>query len=119
MIVKTIRVIAGRTFNHPYESYSNLRPGVVVTAEIREGEDYEQAIKDLQAKAEMLVEDHKRTMLTNLKTLYEMKEYQQRVANLESNIRQSQRDLEELRKGGKALLPEGEEYPTNEEPEPY
>ena len=32
MKIQTITVTAGRTFNHPHEQYSNLRPEVQMTA---------------------------------------------------------------------------------------
>ena len=31
MKINTITVTAGRTFNHPHEDYSNLRPSVTMT----------------------------------------------------------------------------------------
>lgn len=34
MRIKTITVTAGRTFNHPYEQYSNLRPEVTMVADL-------------------------------------------------------------------------------------
>jgi hypothetical protein len=56
-----ITISAGRTFNHPYEQFANFRPGLqlkIVPDE--DGEDAIQIIKDLQAKIEGLVEDHKK-----------------------------------------------------------
>jgi hypothetical protein len=32
MKINSITVTAGRTFNHPHEQYSNLRPEVTMTA---------------------------------------------------------------------------------------
>ena len=37
--VTRIEVYAGRTFNHPYEAYSNFRVGVTLTAELSPGDD--------------------------------------------------------------------------------
>jgi hypothetical protein len=52
MKVNEIRVSAGRTFNHPYESYSNLRFDVHLNAKLDEGEDPVAATRQLQAQAE-------------------------------------------------------------------
>lgn len=97
MQIKEIKVTAGRTFNHPFESFSNLRPEIELTATINEGEDFAQCTKDLQAKAEHLVEDHKRNMITSLYKLREMAEREREVARLESVIKTSQSALETLR----------------------
>lgn len=66
MHVTRISVSAGRTFNHPYESFSNLRQDVSLTAELDVGEDPELATQNLQAKAEALVEAHKKSLLERL-----------------------------------------------------
>ena len=39
MKITNIVVRAGRTFNHPHESYSNLKPEVELTATLDEGDD--------------------------------------------------------------------------------
>jgi len=57
MQVTEVIVSAGRTFNHPYESYSNLRPMVTVKARLGPDEDPTKAINQLQALAEKTVED--------------------------------------------------------------
>ncbi len=61
-----INVQAGRTFNHPYESYSNLRPGLTVRVEVHEGADWEAVARELQVRAEVLMDDRKRQMLAEL-----------------------------------------------------
>lgn len=63
MNVTKISVSAGRTFNHPFERFSNFRPGVTLEAEVGPGEDYQAAAKTLQAKAEGLAEDLKQATL--------------------------------------------------------
>ena len=55
MQITEITVHAGRTFNHPYESYSNLRPSLTLRAILTDGEDHLAATKALQAQAEGLV----------------------------------------------------------------
>jgi len=96
--ITKVSVSAGRTFNHPHESYSNLRPQVHFEAEIQEGEDHLEVAKQLQAQAEGLVEDHKRAMLQSIEELYDMGVKQARIAGLRSTIERAQRDLDEARK---------------------
>ena len=107
MQVTEIVVSAGRTFNHPYEQYSNLKPHVTVKASLSEGEDFQAAIKELQSVAEGLVEDHKRNLLASIEELQEMSRRQQEVTRLESTIRRAQQDLDRLRESykGQQQLP--------------
>ena len=97
MKITEVVVTAGRTFNHPFEQFSNLRPGITVKATLEEGETLEQVSKELRAKAESLVEDDKKNMLASLRKLHEMAMYQQRVTSLEDKIKEAQEDLESLR----------------------
>jgi hypothetical protein len=103
MKVVEVTVSAGRTFNHPYESYSNLRPNVTLKAVLEGDEDYAAAVQTLQAKAEALVEDHKQHMLRSLHELERLGRYQQEVQSLEHSIRQSQERLDRLRQDTHAL----------------
>ena len=57
--ITEITVSAGRTFNHPHESFSNLKPHVALKVEVLPGEDAGEVAKALQAQAEGLVEDLK------------------------------------------------------------
>jgi len=99
MKVTSITVTAGRVVNHPYESYSNLRPAITLVATLDEGEDFEQATRELQAKAEGLVEDHKNALLKNLEEIYHLTQKQQEIARLEDGLRRTQRTLDDLRAG--------------------
>jgi hypothetical protein len=103
MKVTEVTVSAGRTFNHPYESYSNLRPNVTLKAVLEGEEDYAAAVQTLQAKAEALVEEHKQHMLRSLEELERLERYQQEVQSLEHSIRQSQERLDRLRQDTHAL----------------
>ncbi len=96
-VVRKITVSAGRTFNHPFESYSNLKPFVTVEADLQEGEDFKEVTKELQAQAEQLVEDHKQNMLKSLRDLHTIGEKQRRIASLESSIQRNQVELKEER----------------------
>lgn len=98
MQIKQITVTAGRTFNHPHETYSNLRPEVTLVAELAEGEDAGAAAKALQAQAEGLVEDHKQSMLRSLEELWQLTERQAEIRGLQRQLEGAQRRMEEIRK---------------------
>jgi hypothetical protein len=98
MEVTEVTVYAGRTFNHPHEDYSNLRPGVTLKATLAEGDDPIAATKQLQAKAEQLVEDHKQSMLKSLDDLYYLNERQREVMGLQKTLEQAQERLDEIRR---------------------
>ena len=97
MKVTTIQVTAGRTFNHPHEQFSNLRPEVTMTATLEDGEDAAKATRDLQAKAEQIVEDHKRGLLTSIEELYQLTERQAEMRGLQQELERAQRRLEAIR----------------------
>jgi len=107
--ITEIIVSAGRTFNHPFESYSNLRPQVTMKATIEEGEDPEKATKEMQAKAEKLVEDHKNHILDSLHKIEEMAQFERSQANLEKQIKTAQEDLETLRSRKTVLIGAGDQ----------
>lgn len=116
MRVTEITVGAGRTFSHPFESFSNLRPSVTFKAELQDGDDPATVAQALQAKAESLVEDHKQFMLTSLRNLHYLSEAQRRYTTLQEQIKQAQADLEHLRSENPQLeLPaagEGDSHPV-------
>ena len=117
MQVTEIVVSAGRTFNHPYESYSNLKPHITLKATVSEDEDPDEVVKQLQAKAESLIEDHKRNMLQSLEDLYRLKQAQQEMMNLEKHLIDAQERIKELREKHPHLqLPEKPEDDTGEIP---
>jgi hypothetical protein len=103
MKVVEVTVAAGRTFNHPFEQYSNLRPNVTLKAVLDGDEDYTAAVQTLQAKAEALVEEHKQHMLRSLHELARLERYQQEVQSLEQSLVRSQERLDTLRRGTQAL----------------
>ena len=107
MKVTEITVTAGRTFNHPHEQYSNLRPEVTMRALLTDEEsaDPDAAIKGLQAKAERLVEDHKNALLDSLNQIWEQDQVDDQIADLERQLTSAQRRLEDLRVQRQAALP--------------
>lgn len=105
MQVLEIVVSAGRTFNHPYEQYSNLRPQVTMKANLQEGDDPDLAAQALQAKCEKLVEDHKTALLKQLEELYHLSQAKQEMADLEQRLKASQMRLNQIRIENPQLLP--------------
>lgn len=98
MKITSITVHAGRTFNHPHEDYSNLRPSIQLTAQLEDGDDPQQVAKDLQSRAEGLVEDHKQQMLKSLEELHQLGERRAELLGLEKTIRSAQERLDEVRR---------------------
>lgn len=98
MKITEITVSAGRTVQHPVESYANLKPFVTLKAVLDEGDDFEQITKDLQAKAEGLVEDHANALKKNLRDIYYLGQKQKELANLEQILSDTQEQISELRK---------------------
>ena len=103
MTITEILVSAGRTFSHPYESYSNLRPSVTLKAALGPEDDPSNCVRDLQAKAEALVEDHKQNTLKLLAQIDEMQTSERELADLEARIRQAQDRVAQLRSRRKEL----------------
>lgn len=104
MRVTEITVTAGRTFNHPYESYSNLRPEVTLRATLFDGDDDTACTRELQARAERLVEDHKAGMLESLAAINDMSIRRARIADLERLLSRSQSELDSLRAADAPML---------------
>ena len=98
MEITEVTVSAGRTFNHPYETYSNLRPNVTIKANLAPGEDAQKAINDLQALAEKSVEDHKQGLLRSLEELHNLTERQREMTTLADQLRRNQLRIERIRK---------------------
>ncbi len=108
--ITEVVVHAGRTFNHPHEQFSNLRPSVQIKATLAEGEDAKEATKKLQAMAEELVEDHKQNMLKSLDDLFYMEQEERECQSLERTLKLTQERLAAIRShndNSKASLPSG------------
>jgi len=97
MKITEIIVSAGRTFNHPYEQFSNLRPQVTYKATLEEGDDPDIATRDLQAKAEKSVEDHKQNTLQMLRELHYLSETQREAEDIERNLHRLSDRLKTIR----------------------
>lgn len=103
MKINTISVTAGRTFNHPHEDYSNLRPSVTMTATLEDGEDATKSARELQARAEQLVEDHKQGLLRSIEELYQLSTRQAEMRGLQKQLEIAQQRLDEIRKENPTL----------------
>lgn len=98
MKITNIKVTAGRTFNHPHESYSNLRPEVELRADVQDGDDTAFCVRQLQAAAEQMVEDHKNGLLKSIEELHQLTEHQAEVRGLQLTLTQAQERMEQIRK---------------------
>ena len=111
MKITEIVVSAGRTFNHPYENFSNLRPQVTLKATPDEGESPLACAKELQGKAEKLVEDHKQNMLQTPRELHHLSMAKQEVYYVERKLADLNARLKGLREDNPQLeLPRGSEF---------
>jgi hypothetical protein len=95
--ITEIIVSAGRTVNHPHESYSNLKPHVTLKATIANNDDFEVEYKQLAARAERLIEDHKENLLSGIRAIYDLREAEREMTSLERQINQAQQRLENIR----------------------
>ena len=108
MKITNIVVRAGRTFNHPHEQYSNLKPEVELSATLDDGDDAKVAVQQLQSQAEGLVEDHKQGLLKSIEELYQMTEQQAELNGLQTQLQRAQDRIEEIRKAHPTLKLIGE-----------
>lgn len=114
MKITEITVHAGRTFNHPYESYSNFKPGVSLRATLSDEEDPEAATKALQAQAEHMAEQQKQQILADLQMLERQSRISSSIASTRRQIAQLQTELSALEKGQVQLPPPEEEDPFSD-----
>jgi hypothetical protein len=95
--VTEITVSAGRTLQHPCETYANLRPAVALRATIEPGEDAVEATRKLQRQAEQLVEEHGMVLRASLLEREVAKREEQELARLTQNIADNQQRLETVK----------------------
>lgn len=98
MNITKITVRAERCFNHPHESYSNLRPALEMTASLSPDENADEAVRSLQAKAETMIEQHKTTMLEQIEKLWRTQELTEELRQMESTMQRAQEKYAELKK---------------------
>lgn len=99
MKITEITVHAGRTFSHPFEQYSNLRPEVQLRATLDDGDDPVISVKNLQRQAEELVERQKQQILADLRQLERKARLDSSIASTEKQIKKLTDELNELKNG--------------------
>ena len=68
-----------------------------MTATLEDGEDASAVARELQARAEGLVEDHKQGLLNSINELYQMTMQQQELRGLQQTLQASQNRINEIR----------------------
>lgn len=115
MKIDNIHVSAGRTFNHPFEQYSNFRCDVQLQARLEDGEDPMKATQELQATVEKITEDHKQDLLKNIRQLEKISRCNEEISALEDRMQQADMRIKDLRRsvaayqGGERLELDGGE----------
>jgi hypothetical protein len=104
MKIVEIIVSAGRTFNHPYEQYSNFKPHITLKGSVEEGEDPVACAKAMQQQAESLVEDHKQSLLESIEQLANMQRAERELTDLGRTMARAQERIDQLRKDCPALV---------------
>lgn len=98
MKIHNIHVSAGRTFNHPFEQYSNFRCDVQLQAGLEPDEDPMKATQELQATVEKIAEDHKQDMLKNIRQLEKISRCNEEISALEERMQQADSRIKDLRR---------------------
>jgi hypothetical protein len=116
MKIHNIHVSAGRTFNHPFEQYSNFRCDVQLQAGLEPDEDPVAATQALQAQVEKIAEDHKQDLLKNIRKLQEISRANEEISELERRTDIALNRIKELRRsvaayqGGERLELDGGQH---------
>ena len=96
--ITEITVAAATSFNHPFESYSNFKPSVVLKATVGEGEDVSAAVEALQLQADNLVCEEKARILAALKLEHETNEAKCDVGSCEHRLRETQEEFDHAKR---------------------
>ena len=97
MQIREVRVSAGRTLQHPCQTYANLRPEVSLIASLDAGEDAIDATRRLQRQAEQLVEEHAMVLCASLTEREVAKREEQELGRLKQSLTDNQERIAELR----------------------
>lgn len=111
MKVTQITVNAGRTLQHPCETYANIRPEVALTATLNEYDDPIECTRQLQRQAEQLVEEHAIVLKASIAERDVAEREEQELKRLSQSMADSQQRFESLKvnverrhSGGTGLL---------------
>jgi len=97
MKIKRITVRAGRVVPHPLYQYGNLKGDIEYVADLEEGEDAEEARKELQGKAESDIEQHMYDLKQNIRGLQDQVNSREKIARLESELESKSKELNDLK----------------------
>ncbi|WP_417392012.1 hypothetical protein [Gimesia sp.] len=78
--ITKVTVSASSSFNHPHEQFANFKPFVSLEAELADGDDYYRVVKELQDRAETLVQSHKESILEDIALDRKIKEIRSDLA---------------------------------------
>lgn len=92
--ITEITVGAATSFNHPFESYSNFKPSVVLKATVGESEDVSSAVVALQMLADDMVCEEKARILAALELAHETAKAKDDVAHWGARLREAQEEIE-------------------------
>ena len=79
MVILEMTIHEGRTYNHPFEAYSNFKQGVSVKASLSENENPEREGKLLQERASLLMDEIKNKTLQSLVKLNSLEEAKRQI----------------------------------------
>jgi len=79
MVILEMTIHEGRTYNHPFEAYSNFKQGVSVKASLSENENPEREGKLLQERASLLMAEIKNKTLQSLVKLNSLEEAKRQI----------------------------------------
>ena len=79
MVILEMTIHEGRTYNHPFESYSNFKQGVEIKASLSENENPEREGKLLQERASLLMDEIKNKTLQSLVKLNSLEEAKRQI----------------------------------------
>ena len=97
MQVTQITVNAGRTLQHPCETYANIRPEVALTASLEAGDDPIECTRKLQRQAEQLVEEHAMVLRASIQERDVAQREESEIGRIAQSLQSNQDRLDELK----------------------
>jgi len=116
--VRRVSVQAGRVIDSPGRTKEKLTPEVVLEAELGAKDDLEESVRDLQTRAEELVEVHAKTLVARARRVRDIRETEKKIRETGAALSKDQDELDKLNKrmrkleaGEQGSLPGCEEAP--------
>lgn len=122
MQIYEVEAHGGRTFNHPVESYSNLRSDVILRARLTEDDNPAECIAELRRQAQAAADADKREQLAQITLVTRrdnamrwVKSYAERIATGEGVLEDARKMLAKLEAepvpaDGKTVIPDAAFY---------